>query len=116
MNERTDKGTAGGRPPEGGLPPGNRKRRRWGVAAKTEVVMRVLRGEGIDAVSRECRVSASELAAWRDEFIHAGTCGLKSRKTDPAEERLRDAQAKIGDLTLRLEIAEAYLKKKGVRL
>ena len=92
------------------------KRRRLSAKAKAEAVLRILRGESIETVSREYCVSAATLSQWRDDFIYAGTVALKSRPTDPTEARLKEAQAKIGDLTMRLEIAETYLRKKGVRL
>lgn len=86
---------------------------RWSAGAKTGAVLRVLRGESIEQVSRECRVSAQNLFEWRDEFIEGGRRALKSRPGDLAEERLKQAHAKIGDLALRLEVAETYFKKKG---
>ena len=38
--------------------------------------------------------------------------GLKKR-VDPEERELRRLQAKIGDMTMRLELAEHLLEKKG---
>ena len=105
--------TSGGRSPERVTA---NKRRRFSARAKAEAVLRILRGESIETVSREYRISAATLSQWRDDFIYAGRQALKSRPTDPTEARLKEAQAKIGDLTMRLEIAETYLRKKGVRL
>jgi len=65
---------------------------RWSVRRKTDAVMRLLRGADLDTVSRELRVEAHRLAAWRDEFIAAGQEGLKERPTDPTERRLREAE------------------------
>jgi len=87
---------------------------RWSAGAKADAVIRLLAGESVENVSRECRVSASDLAKWRDDFLEGGKAALKTRPVDLAEERLKQAQAKIGDLALRLEIAETYFKKKGV--
>ncbi len=36
---------------------------RWSAKAKTDVVLRLLRGESVDAVSREVQVPAHELEA-----------------------------------------------------
>ncbi|NSW84244.1 MAG: hypothetical protein HPY90_13410 [Syntrophothermus sp.] len=50
----------------------------------------------------------------RDDFIQAGTEGLKSRPVSLAEKRLKAAQAKIGELNMQVEILQEYLKKKGL--
>jgi hypothetical protein len=42
-----------------------------------------------------------------------GQQGLKRRGLDPEERELRRLQAKIGDMTMRLELAEHLLEKKG---
>jgi len=104
-----------GLPPEGGRAASN-PRRRWTTDRKMDVVLRLLRGEGLDALSRECRVSAGDLERWRDEFIRGGREGLRARGKSSEAKALRDAQAKIGDLTMRLEITETALKKRGVVL
>ncbi|MBA3719080.1 MAG: IS3 family transposase, partial [Nocardioidaceae bacterium] len=39
---------------------------------KTDAVLRLLRGEPLDEVSRQLGVEAHRLAAWRDEFLAAG--------------------------------------------
>jgi hypothetical protein len=44
-----------------------------------------------------------------------GQQGLKRRGLDPEERELRRLQAKIGDMTMRLELAEHLLEKRGVR-
>jgi len=38
----------------------NGERGRWSAKAKREAVLRLLRGEGIDALSRELKVTAAE--------------------------------------------------------
>jgi hypothetical protein len=42
---------------------------RWNAKAKTDEVLRVLRGESVDAVSRELRVPAHELEVWRRTLL-----------------------------------------------
>ena len=42
---------------------------RWSAKAKTEVVLRLFRGEAVEAVSREIQVPAHELEAWRRVFL-----------------------------------------------
>jgi len=42
---------------------------RWSVQRKTELVLRLLRGEALDAVSRESQVPAHELESWKRLFL-----------------------------------------------
>jgi hypothetical protein len=102
-------------PPEGGKTLHN-VQWRWTVDRKAEVVLRLLRGESLDALAREYRYSAAEMAAWREDFLVSGREGLRSRPGSPEVRALQQAQAKIGDLTMRLEIAEAALAKRGMPL
>ena len=60
---------------------------RWSVQRKTELVLRLLRGEALDAVSRESQVPAHELESWKRLFLEQGTWGLKTR-SDPEEREL----------------------------
>jgi hypothetical protein len=85
---------------------------RWSVQRKTELVLRLLRGEPLDAVSRESQVPANELETWKRVFLEQGTRGLKSR-SDPEERELTLARAKIGELMMRLELAEHLIEKRG---
>jgi hypothetical protein len=84
---------------------------RWSVQRKTELVLRLLRGEALDAVSRESQVPAHELESWKRVFLETGTRGLRTR-ADPEERELTLARAKIGELMMRLELAEDLIEKK----
>jgi transposase len=85
---------------------------RWSAQRKTELVLRLLRGEPLDAVSRESQVPAHELESWKRVFLETGARGLKSR-SDPEERELTLARAKIGELMMRLELAEHLIEKRG---
>ena len=78
---------------------------RWSAQRRPELVLRLLRGEPLDAVSRESQVPAHELEVWKRVFLAAGGLGLKSR-SDPEERELTLVRAKVGELTMRLELAE----------
>jgi hypothetical protein len=41
-------------------------------------VLRLLRGESLDALARDLRQPAGRIAAWREEFLAAGREGLKA--------------------------------------
>jgi transposase len=40
-------------------------------------VLRLLRGEDLELVSRELGVTAAELSGWRDQFLAGGEASLK---------------------------------------
>ena len=89
---------------------------RWSARRKADAVMRLLRGESLDEVSRELRVEAHRLAAWRDEFIAGGVENLKAVPAPPEDRRLREAERKIGELTLENEILAAAARKRGLQI
>lgn len=92
------------------------KETRQSARKKADAVLRVLRGESIDAVSRALKVPAHQIASWRDEFIAAGTQALKVRSTrDPDRHELKSAQAKVGELTMKIEVLQEYFEKKGLQ-
>jgi transposase len=86
---------------------------RWSAQRKIELVLRLLRGEALDAVSRETQVPGHELESWKRLFLETGTRGLKSR-AEPEERELTLARAKIGELMMRLELAELLIEKRGL--
>jgi transposase len=86
---------------------------RWSVQRKTELVLRLLRGEALDAVSRASQVPAHELENWKRVFLETGARGLKTR-SDPEERELTLARAKIGELMMRLELSEYLIEKRGL--
>src|SRR5437870_12117328 len=60
------KPTPGSEPPTADAP---ELPERWSAARKTELVLRLLRGEALDAVSRESQVPAHELESWKRLFL-----------------------------------------------
>jgi transposase len=53
---------------------------RWSSRRETEIVLRLLKGETLDALSRELQVSSARLAQCRDEALVAMQTGLHSRE------------------------------------
>ena len=86
---------------------------RWSARRKVEVVLRLLRGEDLGEVSRELQVSPVELEEWRRVFLERGQQGLKHRRSDPAERELLRTRAKLGELTMRMELLQSSSKKEG---
>ena len=68
--------------------------------------------EALDAVSRENQVPAHELERWQRIFLEQGKRGLRT-KAEPEERELILARAKIGELMMRLELAEDLIEKRG---
>jgi hypothetical protein len=109
MKGPKQKATPGSEPPAVEVP---EPPERWSASRKTELVLRLLRGEALDAVSRESQVPAHELESWKRMFLEQGTRGLRIRG-EPEERELTLARAKIGELMMRLELAEDLIEKRG---
>ena len=80
------------------------ERGRFSSRRKSAAVMRLLRGEELDALSRELGVTAATLAQWRDRFLMGGRASLKSRTTDARDDEVRWLQAKVGEITMENEL------------
>ncbi|HET7516684.1 MAG TPA: transposase [Actinomycetes bacterium] len=95
-----------------------RSRPRWSAGKKTDAVLRLLRGESLEVLSRELGVEAHRLAAWREEFLEAGKQGLKGQRADrsPDDRQLKEAERKVGQLTLENEILRAAAEKRGLSI
>ena len=74
------------------MPGGRRSGRRarpWGDGFRpgaSETVLRLLRGEDLESVSRELGITAARVSQWRDQFLAAGQASLKSRAPDARDE------------------------------
>ena len=86
----------------GGPTPGHR--RRMSARRKQEAVLRLLRGEDLELVSREVAVTAAELSGWREAFLAAGEVSLKSRPADARDAEIGRLKAKVGELTMANEL------------
>src|SRR5207253_10835678 len=91
----------GGRPGDAERPQGS------GVAAlgrggrmsrqrKSAAVLRLLRGEDLETVSRELGVTAATLSGWRDAFLAGGEAALRSRAATGEELESERLKAKLG--------------------
>ena len=106
--ERSRSGAPDGRP-EGG------REVRWSARRKEEVVLRLLRGERLDALARETGQAAGMISSWREDFLTAGREGLKSRSRRVEDRQLVDAQRKIGELAMDNDILRGLLEEMGRR-
>lgn len=93
-------------------PQGNR----WSARKKADAVVRLLRGESLEELSRELRVEAHRLQAWRDEFVAGGIEGLKGKPLALEDRRLKEAERKIGELMMENEVLRAVARKRGLQI
>lgn len=93
-----------GRAAAGAGADGAREPGRFSARRKTEVILRVLRGEPLDTLARELGVTAATLAHWREQFLTAGHAGLKSRQPDERDTEIQRLRAKIGEITMANEL------------
>jgi hypothetical protein len=89
----------------------NRENGRFSVKRKSEAVLRLLRGEDLELLSREYSVTAARLSQWREDFLSAGQSGLKKRTQDVRDEQISRLQAKVGELTMANELLEHKIDK-----
>ena len=83
---------------------GRRSRRR-----KTAAVLRLLRGEDLETVSRSLGVTAAALSGWRDAFLAAGEAALATRPGTGEELESERLKARLGEMLLREELLEAKI-------
>jgi transposase-like protein len=71
---------------------------------KTAAVMRLLRGEDLETVSRGLGVTAATLTTWRDAFLTAGEAALATRP-DTGEALESDRlKAKLGEALIERDL------------
>ncbi len=73
-----------------------------------DAVLRLLRGEDLDTVSRALGVTAVTLSGWRDAFLAAGEASLATRPKDGVVLEGGRPKARLGKM-LREELLEAKI-------
>jgi len=87
---------------------------RFSAGRKAQAVLRLLRGEDLELLSRELGVVASTLSLWREQFLAGGQTVLKGKtgKADVRDEQISRLKKKVGELTMENEL----LQEKAQRL
>ena len=93
----------------GPLAPGQR----WSAGRKREVVLRLMRGESAELLSRELGLPVFQLEQWRQKAEAALEGALKERESDPAETQLAAAMQRIGELSMEIELLRAKMDRPG---
>lgn len=70
----------------------------------TEAVLRLVRGEDLDALARELGVTAATRSQWREQFLAGGQAAVKSRATDARDDEIGRLRAKVGEITMAGEL------------
>ena len=96
----------------GSLAPGQR----WIASRKRDVVLRLLRGESREALSREVGVEIDRLEAWRERAMAGLELGLKDRHGEPGAEMLDAAKRHIGELSMEIELLRERARAAEQRL
>jgi len=86
---------------------------RWSVVRKREVVLRLMRGESAELLSRELGLPVFRLEQWRRKAEAGLEAALKEREADPAEGQLAAALQRIGELTMENELLRAKMERSG---
>ena len=86
---------------------------------KRDAVLRLLRGEDLELVSRALGVTAATLSSWREAFLAAvglqptgltrGEASLASRPTDDEAVQSERLKARLGEMLLERELLEAKI-------
>ncbi len=111
MSERRDtkeRAGAAERPQESGAAAPGRGGR-MSRQRKTAAVLRLLRGEDLETVSRALGVTAATLTAWRDAFLVGGEASLATRPKDDEEFECERLKARLGGMLLERELLEAKI-------
>ena len=86
---------------------------RWSAARKREVVLRLMRGESVELLSRELGLPVFKLEQWRQRAEAAFEGALKEREADPTDGQLAAAMRRIGELSMENELLRARIDRPG---
>jgi len=94
--------------------------KRWTARRKAAAVMEIIKGKTSSAaLARSHDLNVAEVEQWMDDFVAMGTEALRSHPRD-AEARhkadRKDLLAKIGDLTMQMEVYKIACEIQGKSL
>ena len=88
--------------------------KRWSASRKMDIVMRYVRGETLEDLSREIGVAAPQIEEWHRKAIIGIEASLKERGSDPNQVELDLAKKRIGELCMENELLRERNRKQGV--
>ena len=105
--------TEGARRATGGAPEERRDGRgRWSAKRKMAVVLRLLRGEDIETLSRELGVTAATLSGWRGQSLIGMEANLKAREADVENEETQRLKSLVADLSMSNELLREKIHRR----
>jgi len=95
----------GARRATGGTPEERRDGRgRWSAKRKYAAMLRLMRGEDLETLSRELGVTAATLSGWREQFLEGGAANLKAREAAVDNEETQRLKSLVADLSMSNEL------------
>ena len=76
----------------------------WSRQRKRDAVLRLLRGEDLETVSRSLGVTAAALTAWRDAFLAAGEAALATRPGTGEELESERLKGRLGEALIERDL------------
>jgi transposase len=76
---------------------------------KRDAVLRLLRGEDLEILSRALGVTAATLTGWQDTFVAAGEASLATRSTAGEALETERLKTKLGEMLLERELLDAKI-------
>jgi len=73
---------------------------------KVESVLRLLRREDLELLSRELGVTAARLSKWREQFLRGGQAALKKCTAEARDLEITQLQQKLGEVTMDNELLQ----------
>ena len=70
-----------------------------------------MRGESMEAVSRDLNVPIHRQSEWREKVLMAAEGALKERERDARDDEIARLQAKVGEITMAHELLYAKIDK-----
>ena len=83
--------------------------KRFSAKMKLAAVQRLMRGESLEALSRDLKLPAHRLSEWRDRVLIAAESALKERERDARDEDIARLKAKVGEITMANELLYAKI-------
>ena len=85
--------------------------KRFSAKRKLAAAQRLMRGESLEALSRELNVPAHRLSEWRDRVLIAAESALKERERDARDVEIERLKAKVGEITMANELLYAKIDR-----
>lgn len=89
---------------------------RFSARRKAGVVLRLLRGESLELLSREVGITAARLSSWREQFLQSRQAALKKPIHNGRDLEIARLQQKLGEVTMEERATPEENREIGERL